>query len=220
VSEHVETRGASGMGLDEVEREALREDPTLTRRVPTSKAPCRQPDPEPPTMGREVAQGPPIVAVNAGGRQATGGTGARRRRATGVDDDAGSADLVVVDDQSWRDELERHSAIGHPIWPSPARSPTPLESLGIYRQLHQVRARAPCGRRSPHQRGPLFHAYSHRKDCRSAQCGLQGKEDARDEGHGHDCWTGPGFMKVPALRRGHLPHAHAAAVPLNAPSVA
>ncbi len=93
-------------------------------------------------MGREIAQCPPIMAVNGGRWQATGRAGARRRRASCVDDDAVGADLVVIDDQSWRNELERHSAIGHPIWPSLARPPTPLESLGIHRQLHQVRARA------------------------------------------------------------------------------
>ncbi len=57
VGEPVEARGASGVGLDEVGGETFGEDPALARRVPTSEAPRRQADPEPPTMGRDVAEG-------------------------------------------------------------------------------------------------------------------------------------------------------------------
>jgi hypothetical protein len=46
-----------GVGVDEVGGETFGEDPALTRRVPTSEAPRRQADPEPPTMGRDVAEG-------------------------------------------------------------------------------------------------------------------------------------------------------------------
>ncbi len=81
--------------------------------------------------------------MNRGGCQSTNRTGARRENTMRVDDDAVSADLVVVDDQFWRNELERHSAMRHAIRPALARPPTPLESLGIHRQQHQVRARAP-----------------------------------------------------------------------------
>ena len=56
--------------------------------------------------------------------------------------DTVSADLVMIDDQSGRDELERRGVKAHAIWPSMARPPTPLESLGIHQPLHQKRARA------------------------------------------------------------------------------
>ena len=59
-----------------------------------------------------------------------------------MDDDPAGADLVAVDEQSWRDELERHSSMRHAIRPSLAEAPTHLESLGIHLKLHQLRARA------------------------------------------------------------------------------
>ena len=62
VDEHVETRGASGVSLDEVGGEALREDPTLARGVPASEPPCCQTDPEPSTMAREIPQGTSVAA--------------------------------------------------------------------------------------------------------------------------------------------------------------
>lgn len=59
-----------------------------------------------------------------------------------VDDDLVDTDLVSVNEQSWRDEHERHSTTRHAIRPSLSKTPTPLESLGIRRLLHQVCARA------------------------------------------------------------------------------
>ncbi len=60
----------------------------------------------------------------------------------GVNRNAIGADLVMIDDQSGRDELERRCVKAQAIWPSKARSPTPLESLRIHRPLHQKCARA------------------------------------------------------------------------------
>ena len=59
-----------------------------------------------------------------------------------MDDEAASVGLMTIDDQSGRCKLERRSAIRHAIRPSLAEAPTPLESLGIHRRLHQLRARA------------------------------------------------------------------------------
>ncbi len=60
----------------------------------------------------------------------------------GVNRNAIGADLVMIDDQSGRDEFEQRCVKAHAIWPSMARSPTPLESLRIHRPLHQKCARA------------------------------------------------------------------------------
>ena len=59
-----------------------------------------------------------------------------------VDDDPRRADLVAVHNEPCRGKLERNSPMRHAIRPSLAEAPTPLESLGIHRLLHQVCARA------------------------------------------------------------------------------
>ena len=56
--------------------------------------------------------------------------------------DPSYADLVSVEDQSCRSQLEWHITMRHAIRPSPAEAATPLESLGFRRLLHQVCARA------------------------------------------------------------------------------
>ena len=93
------------------DEETLRKDPALTRRDPAAEAPCPQADPEPPSVSREIAQGPQVAAMNRGGRQAARGAAARPRRSTSMNRDAIGADLVMVDDQSGRIELERRRAI-------------------------------------------------------------------------------------------------------------
>jgi hypothetical protein len=64
MGEDVEAGGATGTRLDEVGGEALGEDPALTGAVPASETPGCQPDPEPPTVGREIAESPSIAAVD------------------------------------------------------------------------------------------------------------------------------------------------------------
>ena len=64
-----------------------------------------------------------------------------------VDDDPCRADLMAVHDEPCRNKLERNSSMRHAIRPSLAEAPTPLESLGIHRLLHQVCARANFRRR-------------------------------------------------------------------------
>ena len=146
MGECVETRGPSGVDLDQVAREAFREDPALARHLPASETPCLQMDSEPPAMSREIAQGPQIATVDRRRRPATGRTRARPRHSMGVNRNGIGADLVMIDDQSGRDEPERRCVKAHAIWPSKARSPTPLESLRIHRPLHQKCARAPTPR--------------------------------------------------------------------------
>ncbi len=58
-----------------------------------------------------------------------------------VDDDPGRADLVAIDDQPDRDELELHSAMSHAIRPSLAETLTPPVPFRIHRWLHQLCAR-------------------------------------------------------------------------------
>ena len=142
------------MGLDHLARETLREDPALASHIAASETPCSQPDPELPTMSRQ-------------NRPRFAGSGYERRTTAGRTWDRGSSltlprachrdtvgsDFVMIDDQSGRDERERRHAKGHAIWPSMARPPTPLESLGIHRPVHQMCARAKFQRRLTAQSG-------------------------------------------------------------------
>lgn len=76
------------------------------------------------------------------GPDGAGWPGRRRHSARVDDDDPGDAGLVAVNEQSWRNELQQHSAMRHAIRPCVAEAATPLQSLGICRLLHQLRARA------------------------------------------------------------------------------
>ena len=144
MGEHVEARGASSVSLDEILGKPLREDLTLARCVPASETPGCQTDPEPPTMRRKIAEDSSIAAVHRGRCQPTRRTGARGRRAMRVDDDPVNTDLVSVDEQSWRDQLDRHNTMRRAIRPSLAEAPKPLSHSGFIGNCTQNLRQSQC----------------------------------------------------------------------------
>ena len=66
VGEDVEARRSTRVSLDEIMSKAFREHPALAGGVAASESPCRQSDPEASTMGREIAKGSFIAAMDRG----------------------------------------------------------------------------------------------------------------------------------------------------------
>ena len=78
MGEDAEARCATRVSLDEVGAEAFREHPTLAGGIAASEPPGQQTDPEASTMGREIAEGATIAAVDRGRRETACRTITRR----------------------------------------------------------------------------------------------------------------------------------------------